>query len=279
MKSLYESIMSKTGTGVEASINKWMEKVNPLGIHYTLKPVKGGYYVIYDDFGKSPHSGTINIDKSSAHDIPPSIKGFFYTWFGDGGKPEKHLITSLNFSNVSFTKMDISYFDFTQLPDLKFQTFQDLIKISFSNTDELVGTIKEDSKTKTYDIELHTCYIHKKLEVVAPSAYLYINDGVVINLHNIKGCHIHKLVIGDVALTHTAAVDRNLHNIDPYNDESLFVRSGAYYTNRYFTDLLNELLKNNKIDLIEYQGDMIKSKRGTSVFLTYNSKKDAFLAK
>ena len=278
MKTLYESILSKTGIGIEQSVRKWIDssmKIPDLEIQ--IIPVKGGYYVILDSFLYQPQLGTINIDKTTAHSIPGSIRGVFYQHYVRKGKPDYLSPIILAFRNTSYSKFEIPNLDFTQRDDIKIPTFFDPITFNYSNADEFVGSIKVNSDT-SYAVNLNQSNVHKKISLdMSGNSMLYINDGSVVNLHNIKECKLHKLVIGDVAIAHTEAIDRNLTK-EPKS--AFFTCFGShYYTNNYFTDLLKELESNNKIDVIEYIGDMIPSKRGQSVSLSWREGKKTFIAK
>lgn len=278
MKTLYESILSKTGTGIEQSVRKWIASTNiPQNIDIKVVPVKGGYYVILDSFLYQPQFGTINIDKTTAHSIPGSIRGVFYQHYVRKGKPDYLSPIILAFRNTSYSKFEIPNLDFTQRDDINIPTFFDPITFNYSNADEFVGSIKVNSDT-SYAVNLNQSNVHKKISLdMSGNSMLYINDGSVVNLHNIKGCKLHKLVIGDTAIAHTEAIDRDLTK-EPKSVD--FTHSGPhYYTSDYFTDLLKELESNNKIDVIEYIGDMIPSKRGQSVILSWREDKKSFIAK
>ena len=272
-----ESILSKSGVGIEQSIRNWIASTNLPDTKVDIIPVKGGYYVILDNFFLQAQLSTIYLDKKTAHNVPRYIRGVFFQHYRSKDEPDYITPVRFIYGNTSFTKFEIPDFDFTQRDDIKILTFFDPIIFSYSNTDEMVGSIKMNSD-KSYAVKLSQSYVCKKISLnMTGNSLLYLYDGVVVNLHNIKDCKIHKLVIGDAAIAHTESVDRNMTK---KINRAGFTRLGShYFTNDYFTDLLKELESNNKIDVIEYMGDMIPSKRGQSVILSWRENRKTYIAK
>lgn len=250
MKSLYESILSSTKTGVVGSITSWWESLpdsKDKG-NYRVENINGKFFIVIDDFEKQPKQGIVTIKKKDLETMPKQLSGIYYTSYEQKGKEGILKPVILHFSWCYGCKIDLSNWDMSLGPIWRYDRH---ILISFSTPEvELVGLPKYKSE---FNVQFTRCSGIKAIQNInAPNGEIEFgidDDSTTIDYKDIKNCTLRELFINKVNII------RSGDPIKPRNSSVEFCKrvGRKYVIDPQYAECIKELLKNNTIGKLRYQ--------------------------
>jgi len=247
MKSLYESILGSTKSGVASKIYEWWDS-NPnfkgKG-KYTVKSINGNFFIVMDDFENQPRQTIVDISKEDLATMPKQLAGIYYTYYKQKGKEGIMVPVDLHFLYCHDCKIDLSNWDMSLGPISRLDIH---ILIMFSSPNvELVGLPKYRSE---FNVQFSHCTDIKSIrDLNAPKCEIEFgndNDYTSINYKDIKNCTLREFFVNKANITRSTK--KYNANIEFYK------RVGRKYViDPFYSECIKELLKNNNIEKIRYQ--------------------------
>lgn len=258
MKTLYESILGSTKSGAVSVIDEWWKsfKNNDLYGDYSIQKIDNKFYIIFDDFTRTPHQTTIRFERDDLDKLPKHLGGICWTDYNNKiqGKvrPCNIYITNMFNKKIDLSNWDLSHWEIP-VADV-------MVRIMFcrGNT-EIVGIPKYK---KDFYVHVSNCDINK-FEVDNTLASIEISD-CDFEINSIKNTSVKRLYVD-----YKAFVDYELFEKHKTLDGILYRK-----TPRRFefipeqSNKIEKLKKDNDIKEIRYTG----KKEDTSplyVFATY----------
>lgn len=250
MKSLYESILSSTSSGVTARIREWWEsnhKFTDKG-KYRIENINGKFFIIIDEFEKQPNQGSVEFQARDVQSMPKQLSGIYYMYYKTKGEEGLLRPVNLHFTHCSNTTIDLSNWDMSLGPIGRLDIH---ILIMFSSPGvELIGLPKYASE---FNVQLSNCTDIKSIrDINAPNGEIefgYDDEYTSIIYKDIKNCTLRELFVNKANIERSSVFNKKYNpNIEFYK------RVGRKWViDPSYADCIQELLQNNTIGNLRYQ--------------------------
>ena len=244
MKTLYESILGSTKSGVVSMIDTWWKsfKNSDLYGNYSVQKIGNKFYIIIDDFSRMSHQHSIKFERDDLDKLPKHLGGICWTDYRSVNDKFSVRPCNINITNVFNKKIDLSNWD---LSHWQFPTLDVMVRIMFCRDVEILGLPKY---IKEFYVNIERCDI-VKFEVDNPLALIEISNCGDFDIERIKNTSIQKLLVD-----YTSFVDPSLFEEYKTLDGILYKKMPRRFefTPRQSNKIEN-LIKDNDIKELRYR--------------------------
>lgn len=258
MKTLYESILGSTKSGAVSMIEEWWKsfKNSDLYGNYSIQKIGNKFYIIFDDFKRTPHQQSIQFERDDLDKLPKHLGGICWTDYNSSRIQGNVRPCNIYITNMFNKKIDLSHWD---LSHWHFPTHDIMVRIMFCRNVEILGFPKY---IKEFYVHIENCDINK-FEVDNPLSMTEILN-CDFDINYIKNTSIQKLYVD-----YKVFVDYTLFEKHKTLEGILYTK----YPRRFVfipeqSTKIEKLIKDNNIKEIRYTG-MKEDTSPIYVFATY----------